>query len=94
MRASSSAIKNSMKGHLRNRKGYSREKTHELQKQLDKVDTYQKLQLQDCIQMMEKMQRKLSRFEENEKFNIVQANMYNDVLIKFNSLQYKYNLLL
>lgn len=43
---------------------------------------------------MDKMQRKLSRFEENEKFNIVQANMYNDVLIKFNSLQYKYNLLL
>lgn len=43
------------------------------------------------MRLMEQMQKKLSKFEESEKFNINQANMYNDMLIKFNSLQYKYN---
>jgi len=38
-----SSNKNSMKSHLRNRRGYTREKTSELQKTLHKVDTYQQL---------------------------------------------------
>ena len=81
-----SSNKNSTKSHLRNRRGYTREKTNELQKALHKVNTYQELQMKECVHLMDQMQKKLSKFEENEKFNMKQADMYNDILIKFNSL--------
>ena len=47
--------------------------------------------MKECVHLMDQMQKKLAKFEENEKFNMKQADMYNDILIKFNGLQYKYN---
>jgi len=47
--------------------------------------------MNECVHLMDQMQKKLAKFEENEKFNMKQADMYNDILIKFNGLQYKYN---
>lgn len=59
-----------------------------IQKPID--PTYGK-KLEECVQIMDSMQRKIVKNEERDRVKNKQADMYNELLIKYNTLLYKAN---
>ena len=45
----------------------------------------------DCLQVMDQMQRRIEAFEKRDRQSQQEQNKYNDLLIKYNTLVYKLN---
>lgn len=56
---------------------------------LNKAGDHSKIE--ECLKIMDQMQRKIEKYEKTAKTQAKQQDAYNDLLIKYNTIVYKLN---